>query len=201
MTQLVPILDFGHGGIINGAYQTSGKRSPDWHHGVLYEGVSNRKFGRRIMELLDYEDIPYYTTGLTEQDTSLRKRVNIANSLFAKDPRAYVLSIHSNAGGGTGLEAFTSPGETRSDAVATQMLTDLKVAFPEEKHRHDWSDDDPDKEAEFYILTRTKCPAVLAELWFMDNMKDYNTLFDPDMRERAAVCLFETIKSLYRGVA
>ena len=33
------ILDAGHGGMINGKYQTKGKRSPVWEDGsVLYEG-------------------------------------------------------------------------------------------------------------------------------------------------------------------
>ena len=37
------ILDNGHGGIINGVYQTAGKRSPIWADGTqLFEGEFNR---------------------------------------------------------------------------------------------------------------------------------------------------------------
>ncbi len=34
------------------------------------------------------------------------------------------------------------------------------------------TDGDPDKEAHFYILKHTKCPAVLTENLFQDNRED-----------------------------
>ncbi|MBK8888090.1 MAG: hypothetical protein IPN46_16750 [Saprospiraceae bacterium] len=44
------ILDNGHGGVINGKYQTTGKRSPNWDKGVLFEGMFNRWVVNRIIE-------------------------------------------------------------------------------------------------------------------------------------------------------
>jgi N-acetylmuramoyl-L-alanine amidase len=42
------ILDAGHGGIIDGVYQTHGKRSPIWEDGSQYfEGVGNRQIDRK----------------------------------------------------------------------------------------------------------------------------------------------------------
>ena len=42
--KLVILLDAGHGGIIDGEYQTSGKRSPKWGDGSQYfEGKGNRQ--------------------------------------------------------------------------------------------------------------------------------------------------------------
>ena len=32
------------------------------------------------------------------------------------------------------------------------------------------------KEEDFYLLRKTKCPAILAELGFMDNKEDYKRL-------------------------
>ena len=50
--KLVILLDAGHGGIIDGKYQTSGKRSPKWKDGTQYfEGVGNRQI-RDILYLL-----------------------------------------------------------------------------------------------------------------------------------------------------
>jgi N-acetylmuramoyl-L-alanine amidase len=46
----------------------------------------------------------------------------------------------------------------------------------ESKMRSDWSDGDPDKEAAYMVLTKTKCPAVLVENLFMDNKEDLNIL-------------------------
>ena len=45
----VVILDAGHGGLINGVYQTSGKRSPVWSDGTQYfEGVGNREIYEKL---------------------------------------------------------------------------------------------------------------------------------------------------------
>ncbi len=55
------ILDAGHGGMINGKYQTKGKRSPTWEDGsVLYEGECNRQIKDRVMELMQFHNMPYY---------------------------------------------------------------------------------------------------------------------------------------------
>ena len=46
------ILDNGHGGIIDGEYQTPGKRSPKWEDGTqLFEGEFNRAVVKRIIKL------------------------------------------------------------------------------------------------------------------------------------------------------
>ena len=42
--------------------------------------------------------------------------------------------------------------------------------------RKDFSDGDPDWEEGFYVLRKTKCPAVLIENFFMDNKKDLDYL-------------------------
>ena len=47
-----------------------------------------------------------------------------------------------------------------------------KRMFPDEKYRLDYSDGDVDKEANFYVLRKTKMPAVLLEMWFFDNYND-----------------------------
>ena len=40
------------------------------------------------------------------------------------------------------------------------------------KIRKDYSDGDPDQEADFYLLCHTSCPAVFTENLFMDNPAD-----------------------------
>ena len=45
------ILDNGHGGMIDGVYQTPGKRSPVWPDGTqLFEGEFNRAIVDRLMK-------------------------------------------------------------------------------------------------------------------------------------------------------
>lgn len=52
--------------------------------------------------------------------------------------------------------------------------------------RSDYSDGDPDKEANFAILTKTTCPAILTENFFMDTEKDCRFIMSEDGRERIA---------------
>ena len=50
MSKYIWLLDPGHGGLIDGVYQTRGKRSPPFADGsILYEGVFNRDVVSRIL--------------------------------------------------------------------------------------------------------------------------------------------------------
>lgn len=178
----VIILDNGHG------KETAGKRSPVWSDGSqLFEWEFNRDIVRRIVEKLEADGIPYRVLVPEETDISLTERARRANE-YAKEfnGKAYVLSIHANAGGGTGWEVYTSPGQTPSDAIATVFFEEAGREFVPDgwRMRSDYSDGDPDKEANFAILTKTTCPAVLTENFFMDTEKDCRFIMSEDGRER-----------------
>ncbi len=162
------LLDNGHGGLINGQYQTAGKRSPVWNDGSqLFEGEFNRAIVNGIIERLTPLGIPYVNLASEYRDVRLETRVKRANAY----PRnsSFYLSIHANSGGGHGSEIFTSPGDTKSDKIATVFGNEYKIVFPDRKLRTDFSDGDLDKERRFYVLTKTKMPAILTENFFMDN--------------------------------
>ena len=162
------LLDNGHGGIINDKYQTAGKRSPKWSNGQqLFEGEFNRAIVNGIIERLTALNIPYVNIAPEYRDVLLETRVNRANKYGTQN--VFYLSIHANAGGGYGSEIFTSPGKTKSDKIATVFGEEYKKEFPDKKLRTDYSDGDLDKEAKFYVLTKTKMPAILTENFFMDN--------------------------------
>jgi len=169
------LLDNGHGGLINGAYQTSGKRSPIWDDGTqLFEGEFNRSIVNQIIEELTSLQINYVNIAPEYWDVRLETRVKRANKYDVAD--SFYLSIHSNAGGGHGSEIFTSPGDTKSDYVATIFGNEYKSMFPDRALRTDFSDGDLDKERRFYVLTRTRMPAILTENFFMDNQEECKTL-------------------------
>lgn len=198
MTQkkLTVILGTAHG------KNVAGKRSPD---GIFEEW----QYSREIVELLRAElskrddlvdvfvDIPAAEVPLPQQ-AELTRRVRYVNQLCAHrhTERCIYVSIHvdaassgewKNAGGWT---AYTSPGRTRSDILATYLyeaaekhLAGYAAKMEEGKKkglygsnqkpfRKDTSDGDPDKEARFYVLVRTKCAAVLTENLFQDNKAD-----------------------------
>lgn len=173
---MLVLLDNGHGGLINGVYQTAGKQK-DWgEHGIFYEGEFNRAIVNGIIEALTRLKIPYVTIAPEYRDVTLRTRVNRANVYNSN--HAFLLSIHSNAGGGSGFEVFTTPGETRSDPIATIFGHAFKAEFPKQTLREDYTDGDLDKERRFYILRKTNMPAILTENFFMDNIKDFQSFLN-----------------------
>jgi len=111
----------------------------------------------------------------------------------------YVVSIHSNGGGGHGFEVYTSPGETTSDRIATEYANWIKKFFPMMRFRSDYADGDVDKEARFTVLTRTSIPAILTENLFMDNRADLALLRNDSIRSRIALAHFKMIKNLYKN--
>lgn len=197
---MIPIFDNGHAGMINGVYLTPGKRSPELGKGILYEGAFNRWVVNRLIEKCDRNKIPYFQASPEPSDVPLEQRVKRADEFYSKEKNAYFLSIHANAGGGNGIEGFTSKGETKSDKICEAFLKNIVSKFKNiTPLRKDISDNDLDKEANFYVLTQTKCPAILLELGFMDNKADYDLLWSEKHLECLVDTLFETIRDLYNS--
>lgn len=123
-------------------------------------------------------------TAKQEQSRELTWRVNYVNSLCSKygTSNCVYVSVHVNAAGADGQwksargwSVYTSPGQTKSDTLATYLYNEAKNILPKDSKyyvRSDFSDKDPDYEANFYVLTKTKCPAVLTENLFQDNKED-----------------------------
>lgn len=165
---------------------TPGKRSPD---GKFREYAYSRKVCKAVQEellsrgvdcVIDYldDDMP----GLNSSQ-ELVKRVQIVNKLAKKTDCLYV-SIHVNASvksgwdKATGFAIYTSPGETKSDALATYIFdaaTELLKPIGKSL-RKDTSDGDPDFEENFYVLRKTICPAVLTENFFQNTKSDVEWL-------------------------
>jgi len=193
------LLDAGHGGIINNKYQTSGKRSPNWDKGVYFEGVGNRDLIKRILKGLERFPVKCVPLHWTQEDVPLSRRSAMINDMYRYNRTIRVMSIHSNAGGGTGFEVFTSPDESESDVIATVYAEEAKLLFPDVAFRSDWDDGDPDKEANFWMLTKTHCPSILTENLFMDNRNDYDMLWDQRVRDKIALIHIHTILK-YEGI-
>lgn len=173
---MIVLLDNGHGGLINGQYTTQGKRK-DWgNNGIIYEGEFNRAIVSGIIEQLTLLKIPYVNLAPEYRDVRLETRVRRANKYPAN--KSFYLSVHSNAGGGHGSEIFTSPGNTKSDAIATIFGETYQNKFPNRRLRTDFSDGDLDKERRFYVLTKTKMPAILTESFFMDNFEEFRDILN-----------------------
>ena len=200
------ILDNGHGGIIDGVYQTAGKRSPVWPDGqVLYEGEFNRSIVNRLMKMCAEAGIECVNLVDTQEDVSLSARTSKANDIYRKRAdkggKCIYVSIHANGfneESANGWSCYTSIGETKSDKIATVLYEKAEAEFPDEKMRKDtYSDGDVDKEANFWVLAQTVMPAILSENFFMtnyDNCHDY--LLSEEGRDRIAKIHFEMIQQI-----
>lgn len=192
--KLIPILDNGHG------YNTPGKRSPQFGGNlpILYEWEFNRDIVKRIAVMCANAGIKYRVLVPEDNDVSLQARCERANRIYSETGgKCFLLSIHANAGGGTGWECYTTKGETKSDRIAEILANEWRAEFGDQwRIRADYSDGDADKESQFYILRHTKCPAVLSENLFFDNYNDYCFLMTDDARERIAKVHFNAIKRI-----
>ena len=144
----IVLFDNGHG------QETPGKRSPMWKDGrQLFEWEFNRDMVCRIILKCYHAGIRVVKLVPETSDVSLEERCKRANMWYDRcNGNCVVVSIHANAGGGTGFEVYTSPGQTKADPIATKLIEQLQQDFPKIKMRKDMVDGDPDKESQFYIL-------------------------------------------------
>lgn len=185
MKKFIVFLDNGHGGIVGGNYVTPGKRSPIFDDGLqLFEGVYNRQIVKKILEkigLLNDSEIIVEVVASGNDDLALGKRVKHANDLWAANgmPPSIYISIHGDANGdgvhwdqASGISVYTSKGQTKSDVFASLLIDKLDDIVTGVKWRTDETDQDPDKEENFYVLKETHMPAVLSENGFMTNFAE-----------------------------
>ncbi len=170
------LLDAGHGGIIEGQYVTDGKRYYGKHDGQniqLSEGAYNRAVVHGIAARLHLNGTSCHIINPENEDISLRSRVYRVNQLCDKYD-CFLLSIHHNAHSNPlayGTEFFTSSGETKSDAIAEKVGESFTMQYPYVKLRRQ-SISEYSKDAPFYVLEKTRCPAILSEWGFMTNDSD-----------------------------
>lgn len=64
--------------------------------------------------------------------------------------------------------------------ISTALYTAAQAHLPGQRLRTDYTDADPDLEADFYILRHTTAPAVLTENFFIDSHPDCTFLLSPE---------------------
>ena len=180
------LIDPGHG------IDTSGKRSPD---GLFLEYLWNRQVADMLLERLVSMGIDASLVVTETNDVTLRNRVNRVNTICNKVGASNVLlvSIHANAAGNgsswqnaKGWSCYTSKGKTKSDQVAECLYEAFEEEFPERKIRKDMSDGDRDWEENFYVLEKSRCPAVLLENFFYDNKEECTWMLQEETKRRIA---------------
>ena len=210
------LLDNGH------ASTTPGKRSPEFEDGSrFFEYEFNRAVVAKIAKKLDAVKIKYHIlVPEVDYDVPLTTRAARANEYCKKygTAKCLFISVHSNAAGrgenwtckeasAGGWSIYTTKGVTKSDTyakvfyrVAQETLPKYGFRCRDGKHSGDASNEGPDHEANFTVIYKTSCPAVLTENMFFTNRKECEWLLTDEGREVIADIHVEAIKRIINSL-
>lgn len=147
--------------------------------GLLNESKETRKIAYELMKLLTDTNHIVIPAVFDKNNNNLRAAVDTANNNDAD----LFISIHLNAGGGTGCEAYTWKGEKIKQAV--NICENLnKLGFKNRGVKNGSS---------LYVIKHTKMPAILVEVCFVDNKADA-ALFKQLGYTKIAQAIYEAIK-------
>jgi N-acetylmuramoyl-L-alanine amidase len=147
------VLDAGHGGNDPGAV-ANGLKEKDLTLTIV------KHIGRLLGE---YEGVEVHYTRTSDRFLELSERAAIANKLNAD----YFISVHINAGGGTGFESYVYNGNVSAATIAYQNVIHAEIM----KAIGNVTDRGK-KRANLAVLRETKMPAILTENLFIDNAND-----------------------------
>ena len=114
----------------------------------------------------------------SDVDSSLRERTLICNKYKCD----YFISIHCNAGGGTGTEVLVVRRGGMAETLAGYVLKHVVAVTGNSRGV---------KESPSYVLRKTDCPAILVETAFIDNVSDSAIL--RDRHDELAKAIFKGI--------
>jgi len=168
------VLDPGHGGTDSGAVGNG-----------LLEKDLNLFVAQRVKSNLGKYDVNVLLTRVGDQTVSLSGRADFANSNMAD----YFLSIHTNAGGGTGFESFVYTNALeKTNSFRDTLHNKIAAYFTSNGFR-----DRGKKQANFAVLRETKMPAALIENLFIDSVTDTVRLKDVGFLEGLASVIADAI--------
>ncbi|MGI5860999.1 MAG: carboxypeptidase regulatory-like domain-containing protein [Myxococcales bacterium] len=172
-------IDPGHGGNDPGAVGCG-----------LNEDEINLDTALKLRTLLQSSGFRVEMTRTTDTAVSLAQRSSYANSIGADR----FVSIHTNAGGGTGIETYCHTSATSSSngwKLADLIQDEMVAAWPLR--------DRGMKQANFHVLRETNMPATLTELAFIDSPScgDATYLGSGTHRQAAAVAHQRAIQRHY----
>lgn len=161
------MLDPGHGGFDPGAVR----------YGLQEKDLTLDIAGKTRAALRPYP-VDVFLTRDADIDLELAQRADLANKLGAD----YFLSLHINAGGGTGFESYVHiNASARSLALRDVIHKQVSNFYSSSGFR-----DRGKKSADFAVLRLTQMPALLLENLFIDLASDAAKLADPVFRQQIA---------------
>lgn len=171
------VLDAGH------ATVTSGKQTMNGSRGVVKEWTMNSNVCNKIANILKDYDVTIYRTDDTsgKTDVSLSERVKRCNKY---KPDLFV-SIHHNAGCGTGTEVYWHTYGTAEDKKVAGIVAPKLASKTGMRNRGV-------KQAQFAVLG-CNATAILVEGGFMDTKSDYEIITSDKGQQQYAEAVAESI--------
>lgn len=177
------LIDAGHGGYCCGQYLTrarngqltSGSKKSPWKKTMRDPGIFEGHFNRIIAGLICGSTNDTYHINPGPIDIRRKDRVQYINAI-AKTQKVVLISIHANAStkgdwaDANGFTVFHSESASdESKQLARTIERKWAAYMPEISSRGI-------KVANFDLIYKTACPAVLIECGFMDNYRDAELL-------------------------
>nr|WP_281252484.1 N-acetylmuramoyl-L-alanine amidase [Oceanobacillus timonensis] len=161
-------LDPGHGGTDPGAVANG-----------LQEKALTLSIALKVRNILnrDYTGHSIRMSRTTDKTVSLAARTNDANSWGAD----YFVSIHINAGGGTGYEDYIYNGSVSNNTVT------YRDRIHEEVMKQVDFNNRGKKRANLHVLRQSSMPGILTENGFIDTTADANKLKSDAYLDRIAL--------------
>lgn len=128
-------------------------------------------------QLTTYNNVTTKLSRNRDKTLSLNSRTKMVNDWQAD----YLLSIHINAGGGTGYEDYIYNGSIKSNTQKLRDIihTEIVKQLPRVRNRGK-------KTANFHMLRESKMPAMLSENLFIDTKADATLLATDNFLEKIA---------------
>jgi len=169
------VLDPGHGG-----------KDPGATNGSYYEKNFNLAIAGKTARYINGRyNAAVYLTRISDIAMELSDRANYANDLNAD----YFVSLHINAGQGTGFESYIYTFASTSSRKYRDILHNRVAGFLITKNFKDRGK----KKANFAVLRETAMPAVLLENLFIDCSKDLAFLKNNALLEQLSKTIGESI--------
>ncbi|MGI6180571.1 MAG: N-acetylmuramoyl-L-alanine amidase [Agathobaculum sp.] len=149
----------GHGGADPGARANG-----------LVEKDVNLAVALAMRDVLVRHGVAVRMSRTTDKDDTVQQEVAECNA-YQPD---YAVEVHSNAGGGTGFEAYTYPGSARAVALARNIERQVMALGQTSRGVKQTS--------RFYWLRKTTAPAVLCEGFFLDGA-DHQKFRTPEQQQ------------------
>src|SRR5690625_2245637 len=177
-TSKVVVIDAGHGGIDTGARG----------NGLLEKNIS-LDLALRTQKRLESLGYTVIMTRTTDKTLKLEQRTKIANDSNAD----IFVSIHINAGGGTGIETWM-----QSNSYEGAKSFELAESIQNEVIKQTNVRDRGVKDGNLHVNRETKMPSSLIEVGFIDNKDDANKLKNESFKNLVVKGIVNGIKKYFQ---